>query len=149
MKELTTRQWDLYNFLKSNYSEEQYISKKEIVEHFPHYYEIKQNELEGGRGICREIEVDIRAINESPTIQKIIVSCSRGYKIGTPQQVHDYLYSRENEAKRSLVLTYKLRHKAELNNQYRITFGKSERNIIESYLINEFKQEEATNDNKD
>lgn len=146
-KELTTRQWDLYNFLKSNYSEEQYISKKEIVEHFPHYYEIKQNELEGGRGICREIEVDIRTINENETIQKIIVSNSKGYKIGTPQQVHDYLWSRENEAKRSLVLTYKLRHKAELNGQFRLQFGKSERNVIESYLIKEMKEEEQLNDN--
>ena len=28
MKELTTRQWELYNFLKDNYSEDEYISKK-------------------------------------------------------------------------------------------------------------------------
>ena len=140
MKELTTRQWDLYNFLKSQYDEENYISKSMIVENVSGY-EVKEGETR----YCRDIEFDVRLINDNPVIQKIIVSCQKGYKIGTPQQVHDYLWSREIEAKRSLVLTYKLRHKAELNGQYRLKFGKNERDVIESYLM---KQEEAnSNDN--
>jgi hypothetical protein len=140
-KELTTRQWDLYNFLKNNYDEEIYIPKSEIVK-YVFGYQVKEDETR----FCRDIEFDVRAINENETIQKIIVSSSKGYKIGTPQQVHDYLWSRENEAKRSLVLTYKLRHKAELNGQFRLQFGKSERNVIESYLIKEMKEEQV-NDN--
>ena len=142
MKELTTRQWDLYNYLKNNYDEVNYIPKSQIVSNV-FGYEVKEEDTR----YCRDIEFDVRAINENETIQKIIVSCQKGYKIGTPQQVHDYLWSRENEAKRSLVLTYKLRHKAELNGQFRIQFGKSERNIIESYLIKEMKEEERINDN--
>lgn len=142
MKELTTRQWDLYNYLKSNYDEVNYIPKSQIVSNV-FGYEVKEEDTR----YCRDIEFDVRAINENETIQKIIVSCQKGYKIGTPQQVHDYLWSRENEAKRSLVLTYKLRHKAELNGQFRIQFGKSERNVIESYLIKEMKEEEQINDN--
>ena len=141
-KELTTRQWDLYNFLKNNYDEEIYIPKSEIVK-YVFGYQVKEEDTR----FCRDIEFDVRAINENETIQKIIVSSSKGYKIGTPQQVHDYLWSRENEAKRSLVLTYKLRHKAELNGQFRLQFGKSERNVIESYLIKEMKEEEQLNDN--
>jgi hypothetical protein len=61
--------------------------------------------------------------------------------------VHDYLWSREIQAKQSLILTYKMRHKAELNNQYRLQFGKSERNVIEAYLNREEK-EILENDNK-
>jgi hypothetical protein len=142
MKELTTRQWDLYNYLKLNYTDKDYIPKSEIVMNVLGY-EVKEGETR----YCRDIEFDVRLINENEKIQKIIVSSQKGYKIGTPKQVHDYLWSREIEAKRSLVLTYKLRHKAELNGQFRLQFGKSERNIIESYLEKEFKEEEATNDN--
>ena len=142
MKELTTRQWDLYNYLKDNYDTEKYISKSEIVSGV-FGYEVKEGETR----YCRDIEFDVRLINENEKTQKIIVSSQKGYKIGTPKQVHDYLWSREIEAKRSLVLTYKLRHKAELNGQFRLQFGKSERNIIESYLEKEFKEEEPTNDN--
>ena len=140
MKELTTRQWDLYNFLKSNYSEEAYIPKSEIVKNV-YGYEIK----EGDTRFCREIEFDVHDINQNDKIQKIIVSCQKGYKIGNPQQVHDYLWSREIEAKRSLILTYKLRHKAELNGQFRLQFG-TERNVIEAYLLKE--EEKFNNDKK-
>ena len=142
MKELTTRQWDLYNYLKLNYTDKDYIPKSDIVKNVLGY-EVKEGETR----YCRDIEFDVRLINENEKIQKIIVSSQKGYKIGTPKQVHDYLWSREIEAKRSLVLTYKLRHKAELNGQFRLQFGKSERSIIESYLEKEFKEEEATNDN--
>ena len=33
-----------------------------------------------------------------------------------------------------------MRRKAELNNQYRLQFGKSERNVIEAYLQREEKE---------
>jgi hypothetical protein len=138
IKELTTRQWDLYNFLKDNYDDENYISKSDIVKGVIGY-EVKDGETR----YCRDIEFDVHDINSHPKIPKIIVSCHKGYKIGNPKQVHDYLWSREIAAKESLVLTYKMRRKAELNNQYRITFGKSERNVIEAYL---YKEEQDRND---
>lgn len=132
MKELTTRQWELYNFLKDNYSEDEYISKKTIVENIKSY-EIKEGETR----FCRDIEYDVHDINANEKIQKIIVSSPKGYKLGNPAQVHDYLWGREIQAKESLKLTFKLRRKAELNGQYRLQFGKSERNVIESYLMKE------------
>lgn len=142
MKELTPRQWELYRFLKDNYDEETYISKSEIVKNVEGY-EVKDGETR----FCRDIEFDVHDINNNEKIQKIIVSSSKGYKIGNPRQVHDYLWSREIQAKQSLILTYKMRHKAELNNQYRLQFGKSERNVIEAYLNREEK-EILENDNK-
>lgn len=142
MKELTTRQWDLYNFLKNNYDEKEYIPKSEIVKHV-HGYEVKEGETR----YCRDIEFDVHDINENDTTQKIIVSNQKGYKIGTPQQVHDYLWSREIAAKHSLYLTFKLRRKAELNGQFRLKFGVAERGVIESYLNKEAKEEKANNDN--
>lgn len=137
MKDLTTAQWELYRFLKTNYSDNKYISKQEICQALPQYYEMKANETR----TCRDIEFDVRIINANPTIQKIIVSNAKGYKLGTQEQVTMYLQSRLREAKRSLAHTYKLIHKAELNNQFKITFGKNERNVIETYV----KQEEEEN----
>lgn len=141
-KELTPRQWELYNFLKNNYDDETYIPKSEIVKYVSGY-EIKDGETR----FCRDIEFDIHDINNNEIIQKIIVSNHKGYKIGNPKQVHDYLWSREIAAKQSLILTYKMRRKAELNNQYRLKFGKSERNVIEAYLKKEEK-EIFNNDNE-
>ena len=142
MSELTPRQWNLYNFLKDNYSDEDYIPKSEIVKNVDGY-EVKDGETR----YCRDIEFDVHDINNNLKIQKIIVSSHKGYKIGNPKQVHDYLWGREIAAKQSLILTYKMRRKAELNNQYRFQFGKSERNVIEAYL--QRKEKEIMQDDKE
>ena len=87
---MTTRQWMLYNFLKDNYSDNKYISKKEICDALPEYFQIKDGETR----VCRDIEFDVRDINADQTIQKIIVSNKEGYKLGNPSQVHDYVYNK-------------------------------------------------------
>ena len=139
---LNTRQWDLYNYLKAHYSEDHYISKMEIANEFPQYYEIKENELKGGRGICREIEVDVRIINQDLNIQKIIVSSKDGYKIGNPEQVHDYVYRGIEEAKNKLKLMYLLKRKASYNGQYLLRFGVSKaRDHIEAYMEQQIEKE--------
>ncbi len=126
---MTTRQWMLYNYLKDNYSDDKYISKKEIVNALPEYYEIKEGETR----LCRDIEFDVRDINADATIQKIIVSNQKGYKLGNAEQVHDYVWNNIIAHKQNLKHYYSLKRKAELNNQYRIQFG-AERDIIETYL---------------
>ena len=131
---MTNQQWALYRFLKENYSEDKYISKTEICNALPEYYSIKEGETR----LCRDIEFDVRDINADATIQKIIVSNRKGYKIGNPEQVHDYVYSNIIANKQNLKHYYKLKHKAELNNQYRLQFGE-EREVIEAYLIKEDK----------
>ena len=129
---MTTRQWMLYNFLKVNYSDHKYNSKKEICDALPEYFQIKDGETR----VCRDIEFDVRDINADQTIQKIIVSNKEGYKLGNPSQVHDYVYNNIIALKQNLKHYYRLKHKAELNNQYRLQFG-SEREIIETYLTEE------------
>lgn len=131
---MTTRQWALYEFLKDNYSDDKYISKNEICEALPEYFTIKEGETR----LCRDIEFDVRDINAEVTIQKIIVSSKKGYKIGNPEQVHDYVWNNIIANKQNLKHYYKLKHKAEMNNQYRLQFGQ-EREVIEAYLIKEDK----------
>ena len=127
---MTTRQWRLYTFLVDNYSEDRYISKKEIVDALPEYYEIKQGETR----TCRDIEFDVRDINADTTIQKIIVSNSKGYKIGNPQQVADYVLGNIEACINNIKHYYRLKRKAQMNNQVRLKFGQ-ERDYIETYIM--------------
>lgn len=129
---MNSRQWALYNLLKNIAlkDETRWVSKQEIVKALPCDYEIKEGETR----TCRDIEFDVKAINMDDTIQKTIVSSQKGYKIGTPEEVHDFIYSKLYDGKERLRYAYKLRRKAELNHQYRIKFGQHERDIIESYI---------------
>lgn len=129
IKNLTPRQWDLYNFLKSQYADGVYISKAQICEALPEHYEIKQNETRA----CRDIEFDVRIINSNEIIQKVIVSSQKGYKIGNEAECELYLKTRIKREVQSFRLTKMLKKKLKKNNQMRLTFGTSERDVIEAY----------------
>ena len=128
VKNLTPRQWDLYNYLKSQYADGVYISKQDICKALPQHYQIKENESRW----CTLIEFDVRAINECPIIQKIIVSNKKGYKIGNKEEVTEYLNKRFRRDSKNMKLNWALADKVALNNQMRLAFG-NERDVIEAY----------------
>ena len=128
-KKLTTRQWDLYNFLKSQFEEGRYISKKEICANLPQHYEYDTKATR----LCRTIENDIREINECPIIQKIIVSNHSGYKIGSKEECEEYIEKRFNRDLKNLKLNWALSKKVNLDGQMRLTINK-ERDFIEAFI---------------
>lgn len=128
---LTTRQWDLYIFLKTYYKEGYYISKQTICKNLPQHYQIKDNETR----TCRTLENDVRKINNSGLIQKIIVSNKNGYKIGNEQECEKYIQKRFLRDLKSLKLNWKLVDKVEMDGQCKFTFGKGyERNYVETFI---------------
>lgn len=127
---LNTRQWDLYNFLKSQFEEGRYISKIEICTNLPQHYSVGKNLSRFGR----TIEDDVRIINDSLVIQKIIVSNTKGYKIGTKEECEEYIEKRFNRDLKSLKLNWALSKKMNLDGQMRLTFGKQERDFIEAFI---------------
>ena len=129
-KELTTRQWKLYNFLKENYEEGRYISKDEICNGLPEYYNINLKETRK----CRSIESDVRAINFNDIIQKIIVSNKYGYKIGNEEECQNYIARRLTRELKNLKLDRLLINKVGLNNQMRLQFA-NERDYIETFMV--------------
>lgn len=136
-KKLTTRQWCLYNYLKDMYNiNNKYISKQEICEALPEHYQIK----EGEKRTCVAIEYDVRMINESPTIQKIIVSNKNGYKIGNEEEVTQYLNKRFRRDGRNMKLNWQLANKVALDNQTKLQLFGNERDFIETFI------KEAKND---
>lgn len=124
---LNARQWHLYNYLKENYAEGNFISKYEICQALPNYYTFNVNETR----MCRALETDVRIINNSELIQKIIVSNKHGYKIGNDAEITEYLNKRFRRDLKSLKLNWQLANKVALDGQMRLTFG-NERDIIEA-----------------
>ena len=127
---MNTRQWDLYNYLKSRYSEKIYISKFDICQALPQYYvygEEKEHK-------CRLIENDVRVINNDENIQKIIVSNKDGYKIGNKDEVTTYLNRRFRKAGKAMKLNWILANKVGLNKQTRLALFGNEREVIEAYM---------------
>lgn len=126
---MTTRQWKLYEFLKLNYADGKYISKKEICDSLSDYYVYDENSDRHNV----DIELDIRAINDDIVMQKCIVSNKRGYKIGNEQECNEYLARRFKSIFKSLKSLYAIKKRLELNNQMRIVFNE-EREFIESFI---------------
>lgn len=127
---LTTRQWMLYRYLKSQYKRNEFISKEEISEHLPKLYGFDKSKDRN----CRTLEQDIRKINESDEIQKIIVSSRFGYKIGNQEEVVKYINNRFNREFKNLKLDWKLVNKVKLNKQTRLTFQTQARDTIETFM---------------
>ncbi len=135
MADLTPRALRLYTYLKEHYTEDDFISKKELAEHCGYSYDDKSQRN------CVDMEADVRAINDCDIIQKIVVSDSKGYKIGNEEQVFDYLNKRFTRDLRSLKLNWKLTRKVRMDKQMRIVFGQ-ERDTIETFIKNKLENEE-------
>lgn len=134
MSKLNARQWALYEFLKSKYDDGKFISTEAIVNALPQHYSI----TDGCGSKCRLLVSDVRVINNNDTIQKLIISSrnehSNGYKIGTQEECNEYLNKRFDTLMKSLKFQFKLRKKTRQDGQMKMTFGTSERDVIEAFI---------------
>lgn len=128
-QELNSRQWKLYNYLKEKYTEKRYISKQEICRDLSNEYHIKEKETR----LCRLIEEDVRRINNAGVIQKIIISSSKGYKIGNEEECRKYIEKRFKRDLKSLKLNWLLANKVKMDGQMKIVFN-TERDFIETFI---------------
>ena len=126
---MNTRQYELYKFLKENYADGKYISKKEICDGLPQFYAYDENTNRHNV----DIEQDIRVINDWENMQKCIVSNKRGYKIGNEEECNEYLHRRFNSIFKSLKSLNNIKKRLEQNGQFRLVFGK-EREIMECFI---------------
>ena len=91
---LTTRQWRLYDLLKSEFEENPnaYLSCNDIMNKLPDYYyftyaEIMSKTPAHDTAAHQNIRTDINALRNSDEIYKIICSTSKGYMIATEKEV--------------------------------------------------------------
>ena len=136
MKTLNTRQWVLYEYLKLKSENGQWRKREQILEDLSEYYPLNNNVNLYYNTAASEITKDIKILNESDVIQKIIISNSqKGIKIATEEEVKTHLNNNMKNIVKRLKKHYNMINKAKLNNQYRLTFGKGyEKLYIESFI---------------
>lgn len=129
--ELNARQWALYNLLKNN--PDRYMTQIEIVYGLKEYYDTSfYNDQFHDSKARHLLTKDIREINQSEVIQKIIISNSQGVKIASSTEFEKYINAEFAAIFRKLARTRQKAKKAGLDGQMRIVLG-SERDTIEAF----------------
>lgn len=132
--ELNPRQWAVYNLLKNN--PDRYMTQQEICHALPNHYisfEAEKNETPFHDSAARQLLTgDIRTINKSDVIQKVIISNRRGVKIASSAEFEQYINAEFAAIFRKLARTRQKARKAGLDGQMRIVLG-NERDTIEAF----------------
>lgn len=129
--ELNARQWAVYNLLKNN--PDRYLTQIEIVYGLKEHYDVSfYNDQFHDSAARHLLTKDIRAINSSDVIQKIIISTPKGVKIANAAEFERYINSEFAAIFRKLARTRQKARKAGLDGQMRIVLGQ-ERDTIEAF----------------
>ena len=129
--ELNARQWAVYTLLKNN--PDRYMTQRDIVYGLREYYDTSFTDSQFHDSPARHtLTNDIRAINNSDVIQKIIISNRNGVKIASSAEFEKYINAEFAAIFRKLERTRQKAKKAGLDGQMRIVLG-SERDTIEAF----------------
>lgn len=128
-KELNSRQWALYNLLRDN--PDRFFKQSEISERIPEYEATEDGAFHDSAARL-QMTRDIRALNDSPIIQKIIISTTNGIKIANKEEFQTYISREYASIFRRLKRTRRKAQKGGLDGQLRFTFGR-EREEIQAF----------------
>lgn len=134
--ELNPRQWALYNLLKNN--PDSYMTQWDIARKLKAYYAPTMGFWDCDYDTFHDsaarhmLTADIRHINKSEVIQKIIISTSKGVKIANREEFERYINAEFASIFRRLARTRQKARKAGLDGQMRIVLG-NERDTIEAF----------------
>ncbi len=133
MSELTSRQWALYNYLKERGDE--WTTQRDTAYALKEWYGTDFDDDKFHDCRARHfITDDIRAINASTVIQKIIISSPKGIKIANKDEFDRYIKNERAAALRRLMRVHKKAKKGWRDGQMRITFGAYERDTIKAFI---------------
>ena len=124
--EMNSLEWAIYNFIKDRSEKGLWTTQVELNQY------LNNNGYEIG---MRNTRKHLLFIRKNEKIKKIILShTKKGYKLLSDEEERTYIVSKLIEAVDRLKRAKKDLKKLELNGQCKITFGKYERNYIESVL---------------
>lgn len=124
--EMNSFEWCIYNFIKERSEKGLWTTQVELNEHLI---------ANGYETTMRNTRTHLQFIRKNDKIQKIILShTKKGYKLLSDEEEERYIVSKLVEAVERLQRAKKDLKKLRQNGQCRITFGKYERNYIESVL---------------
>lgn len=130
--ELNPRQWALYNLLKNN--PDKCFKQIEIAKLLPEHYSADTTDLATFHFSYarRAMTDDIRKINDSDIIQKIIIANKDGIKLASKAEFEKYINGEFAAIFRRLKRTRNKARKAGLDGQMRFTVGK-ERDTAQAF----------------
>lgn len=131
--ELNSRQWALYNYLKDKCDE--WTCQWQIALEIPDYnYDGEQDAALFHDSHARlQMTADIRAINESSVIQKVIISSPKGIKLANSEEFDRYIRKEIMAAVRRLMRAKRKAAKGNLDGQMRLVFN-SERDTVKAFI---------------
>lgn len=130
---LNNRQWALYNYLKkqgNNWNTQEKIAKDLQNIYIDDDWHLPFHD----RAVRHQITNDIRTINESGLIQKIILSSSKGVKIATEQEFEKYITSNINSVLNRLKRLKNMYEKGKRDGQMKLVINGQERPFIEAFI---------------
>lgn len=135
MSELNSRQWALYNYVKSmndTWTTQWNVAKALYL--LDGFYAIEDRATFHDSPTRLQMTADIRAINESSVIQKVIISSGKGIKIANKEEFKRYIQKERSAAIRRLMRVRIKERKGAMDGQGRITFGEYERDTIKAFI---------------
>lgn len=130
MSELNSRQWELYRFLKERGDE--WTLQADIAAALPEYYFGTSKDFHDSPARM-QMTADIRAINDSSVIQKVIIASSKGIKLANSEEFDRYIRKEIMAAVRRLMRAKYKASKGDMDGQTRLVFG-SERDTIKAFI---------------
>lgn len=132
MSKLTLRQWELYYFLLEQ--GDRWTHQIDVVYGLYDYYNFTDsNDKFHDSGARHALTNDIRAINNSDEIQKVIISSGKGIKIANEAEWEMFIKSEYKSVFSKLKRVRRKERKGLLNGQKQLVFD-SERDIIEAFI---------------
>lgn len=119
---MNDRQWELYHTLEEiSKSSKKWVTKEEICTILSTYYpRHAENNSEHNSSAYAMIRIDVREINKSDEVEKVIVSNKKGYKIATKEEAANYIEKRFRRDLKALKLDWHLKKKCNLDGQLNI-----------------------------
>lgn len=134
MKELNSRQFVLYQYLKLRSEKGLWTKRERILEDLSEYYHYNPKKSLYYNEAAKHLTQDIKAINDSFLIQKIILSNAyRGIKIANEEEAAVYLEKEKIAILNKFKGYYNKLRKMKADGQLRLTFN-YERDIIEAFI---------------
>lgn len=119
---MNERQCKLYQTLEEiSKTSQKWVAKEEICELLSTYYPRHiENNSEHNSSAYAKIRIDVREINKSDEVEKVIVSNKKGYKIATKEEAAKYIEKRFRRDLKALKLDWHLKKKCNLDGQLNI-----------------------------
>ena len=131
MSKLNERQWALYGFIEA--MGDQWTCQKDIASALMWYYPLFDETNFHDSQARQTMTVDIRAINDSDEIQKVIISSPRGIKLATEAEWKEYIKREYISAFKKLKRIRKKEKKGKLNGQA-YTVYETEQDVINAFI---------------